>query len=316
MPRTIELGGRPVGAGEAVYVIAEIGINHNGSLEIAQRLIDLAKASGCDAVKFQKRTPEKCVPAEMRDKMRETPWGYISYLDYRYKIEFGRDEFRQIDQYCRAQKIAWFASCWDVDSVAFLEEFNTPCLKIPSAALTDRELLEAVRATGRPIMLSTGMSSMEQIETAVGVLGTDRLLLAHATSTYPCPKEELNLRMITTLPNRYDCPIGYSGHEVGLATTVAAIALGRVVHRTSYHARSSDVGQRSSGFDRAARPEAIGQRHPQRGERLGRRPQAGVSQRSHRRQPPAIKGHARGEKEVTPDRRRLLQEERLFGISW
>ena len=242
-----------MGAGEAVYVIAEIGINHNGSLEIAQRLIDLAKASGCDAVKFQKRTPEKCVPAEMRDKMRETPWGYISYLDYRYKIEFGRDEFRQIDQYCRAQKIAWFASCWDVDSVAFLEEFNTPCLKIPSAALTDRELLEVVRATGRPMMLSTGMSSMEQIETAVGVLGTDRLLLAHATSTYPCPKEELNLRMITTLLNRYDCPIGYSGHEVGLATTVAAIALG-----ASFIERHITLDRAMWGSDQAASIEPQG----------------------------------------------------------
>jgi N-acetylneuraminate synthase len=253
MPRTIELGGRPVGAGQPVYVIAEIGINHNGSLEIAQRLIDLAKASGCDAVKFQKRTPEKCVPAEMRDKMRDTPWGYISYLDYRYKIEFGHDEFRQIDQYCRAQKIAWFASCWDVDSVAFLEEFNTPCLKIPSAALTDRELLEAVRATGRPTMLSTGMSSMEQIEAAIAILGTERLLLAHATSTYPCPKEELNLRMITTLLNRYDCPIGYSGHEVGLATTVAAIALG-----ASFIERHITLDRAMWGSDQAASIEPQG----------------------------------------------------------
>jgi N-acetylneuraminate synthase len=253
MPKTIELGGRPVGAGQAVYVIAEIGINHNGSLDIARRLIDLAKASGCDAVKFQKRTPDKCVPAEMRDKMRETPWGYISYLEYRHKIEFGYDEFRQIDQYCRAQKIVWFASCWDVDSVAFLEEFNTPCLKVPSAALTDRELLEAVRATGRPVMLSTGMSSMEQIEAAVAVLGTDRLLLAHATSTYPCPKEELNLRMITTLAERFDCPIGYSGHEVGLATTVAAIALG-----ASFIERHITLDRAMWGSDQAASIEPQG----------------------------------------------------------
>lgn len=226
MARIVELAGRAVGDGQPIYVIAEIGINHNGSLEIAKRLIDVAKAGGCDAVKFQKRTPEKCVPADMRDKMRETPWGYISYMDYRHKIEFGREEFQQIDNYCRAQKIGWFVSCWDTDSVEFIKSFNTPCIKVPSASLTDRELLESIRAAGGPAMLSTGMSSNEQIEAAVGILGTDRLLLAHATSTYPCPKEELNLRMITTLREHYACPIGYSGHEVGLATTIAAVALG------------------------------------------------------------------------------------------
>ncbi len=226
MARIVELNGRPTGDGCPNYVIAEVGINHNGSLEIAKRLIDVAKASGCDAVKFQKRTPEKCVPAEMRDKMRETPWGYISYLEYRYKVEFGLEEFQQIDNYCRAQKIAWFVSCWDPDSVDFIKPFKTPCIKIPSASLTDRELLESIRDSGHPVMLSTGMSDMNQIQAAVKLLGTKNLLLAHATSTYPCPKEELNLRMITTLREMYDCPIGYSGHEVGLATTVAAVALG------------------------------------------------------------------------------------------
>ncbi|HEX3724661.1 MAG TPA: N-acetylneuraminate synthase family protein [Pirellulales bacterium] len=226
MARVVHLGGRPVGQGQPNYVIAEIGINHNGSLEIAKRLIDVAKASGCDAVKFQKRNPEKCVPAEMREKMRETPWGYISYLEYRYKVEFGQDEFEQIDNYCRAQKIAWFVSCWDVDSVAFMEPFHTPCIKVPSASLTDRELLEAVRNSPQPFMLSTGMSSMEEIQAAVNLLGTENLLLAHATSTYPCAKEELNLRMIDTLGEMFDCPIGYSGHEIGLATTLAAVALG------------------------------------------------------------------------------------------
>lgn len=226
MARVVELEGRRIGDGCPNYVIAEIGINHNGSLEVAKKLIDAAKASGCDAVKFQKRTPEKCVPAEMRDKMRETPWGYISYLDYRYKVEFGLEDFRQIDNYCRAQKIQWFVSCWDPDSVAFMQQFRTPCIKIPSASLTDRELLESVRDARQPVMLSTGMSSMEQIGAAVALLGTKNLLLAHATSTYPCPKEELNLRMVTTLREMYDCPIGYSGHEIGLATTLAAVALG------------------------------------------------------------------------------------------
>lgn len=226
MTRVVELKGRPVGDGCPTYIIAEIGINHNGSLEIAKQLIDVAKSAGCDAVKFQKRTPEACVPAEMRDKMRETPWGYISYLEYRYKVEFGEEQFNQIDNYCRAQKIDWFVSCWDPASVDFIRRYKTPCIKIPSASLTDRELLEAVRDAGEPIMLSTGMSSIEQIQAAVKVLGTNRLLLAHATSTYPCPKEELNLRTITALRGMFDCPIGYSGHEVGLATTLAAVALG------------------------------------------------------------------------------------------
>ena len=183
MARVVELNRRSIGDGQPVYVIAEIGINHNGSLEIAKKLIDAAKACGCDAVKFQKRTPEKCVPAEVRDKMRETPWGYISYLEYRYKVEFGQEEFTHIDNYCRAQKIDWFVSCWDPDSVDFMKQFKTPCIKVPSASLTDRGLLESVRDSGVPMMLSTGMSSMDQIKAAVAVLGTKNLLLAHATST-------------------------------------------------------------------------------------------------------------------------------------
>ncbi len=253
MTRTIDLGGRKVGDGQPIYVIAEIGINHNGSLEIAKRLIDVAKASGCDSVKFQKRTPEKCVPPEMREKMRETPWGYISYMDYRYKVEFSQEDFQQIANYCRAQKIDWFVSCWDPDSVTFIEQFKTPCIKVPSASLTDRDLLEAIRASNTPAMLSTGMSSMQQIEAAVAVLGTERLLLAHATSTYPCPKEELNLRMITTFREKYPCPIGYSGHEVGLATTIAAIALG-----ASFVERHITLDRAMWGSDQAASIEPQG----------------------------------------------------------
>lgn len=253
MTRVVKLGGREVGDDRPNYIIAEIGINHNGSLEIAKRLIDVAKGCGCDTVKFQKRTPEKCVPADMRDKMRETPWGYISYMEYRYKIEFGAEEFQQIDNYCRAQKIGWFVSCWDTDSVEFIKPFNTPCIKIPSASLTDRELLEAVRDSGSPPMLSTGMSSSEQIAAAVNVLGTDNLLLAHATSTYPCPKEELNLRAITTLRQQYPCPIGYSGHEVGLATTIAAVALG-----ASFIERHITLDRAMWGSDQAASIEPQG----------------------------------------------------------
>jgi len=253
MARVVELNGRPIGDGCPIYMIAEIGINHNGSLEIARKLIDVAKASGCDAVKFQKRTPEKCVPAEMRDKMRETPWGYISYLEYRYKVEFGLEEFQQIDNYCRAQKIDWFVSCWDLDSVAFMEQFRTPCIKIPSASLTDRELLEATRDSGHPVMLSTGMSSMEQINAAVALVGTKNLLLAHATSTYPCAKEELNLRMVSTLRERFDCPIGYSGHEIGLATTLAAVALG-----ATFVERHITLDRAMWGSDQAASIESQG----------------------------------------------------------
>ena len=253
MPRLIDLNGRKVGDGQPTYVIAEIGINHNGSLDVARRLIDVAKASGADAVKFQKRTPEKCVPAEMRDRMRETPWGYISYLDYRYKVEFGADEFTQIDNYCRAQKIDWFVSCWDPESVSFMKQFKTPCVKIPSASLTDRELLEAAKGSGEPVMLSTGMSTMEQIKAAITILGTDKLLLCHATSTYPCSNEELNLRMITTLREMYPCPIGYSGHEVGLATTTAAVALG-----ASFVERHITLDRAMWGSDQAASIEPQG----------------------------------------------------------
>lgn len=253
MARVVDLKGRLVGDGCPNYIIAEIGINHNGSMEIAKKLIDVAKAAGCDAVKFQKRTPEKCVPAEMRDKMRETPWGYITYLEYRYKVEFGLEEFTTIDNYCRAQKIDWFVSCWDPDSVAFMQQFKTPCIKIPSASLTDRELLESIRDSGEAVMLSTGMSNVDQIKAAIKILGVDKLLLAHATSTYPCPKEELNLRMITTLREMYPCPIGYSGHEVGLATTLAAVALG-----ASFLERHVTLDRAMWGSDQAASIEPGG----------------------------------------------------------
>lgn len=255
MPKVVSLKDRPVGEGHPVYIIAEIGINHNGSLEIAKKLIDLAKWSGCDAVKFQKRTPELCVPKEMRERYRETPWGYITYMDYRYKVEFSLEQYKDIDNYCRAQKIAWFVSPWDTESVAFMEQFDTPCLKIPSASLTDRELLESIKATGRPPMLSTGMSSMEEIDAAVKLLGTKNLLLAHATSTYPCPKEELNLKMIRTLDKKYDAPIGYSGHEVGLASSIAAVAMG-----ATFIERHITLDRAMWGSDQAASLEPAGLR--------------------------------------------------------
>ncbi len=226
MARAIRLGDRLVGDGHPTYIVAEVGINHNGDLELARRLVDAALWAGVDAVKFQKRTPELCVPPGQRDKMRETPWGYISYLEYRHKVEFGEHEYAEIDRHCSERGVSWFASVWDEPSVDFLEAYEPICYKIPSAALTDHALLRKVRATGRPVILSTGMSTMEQIEAAVDVLGTDDLLITHATSTYPCEPEELNLRMIQTLRERFPCPIGYSGHEVGLVPSAVAVALG------------------------------------------------------------------------------------------
>jgi len=226
MKREVRLGTRLVGEGHPTYVVAEIGINHNGDLELAKRLIDASMLAGVDAVKFQKRTPELCVPPEQQGKMRETPWGYITYLEYRRKVEFGAAEYSAIDAYCRDRKLTWFVSVWDEPSVDFMEAYNPVCYKIPSAALTDHPLLRRIRATGRPVVLSTGMSTMEQIEAAVGVLGTDNLLINHATSTYPCDPSELNLKTIRTLTERFPAPIGYSGHEVGLIPTVVAVALG------------------------------------------------------------------------------------------
>ncbi|MEL6330301.1 MAG: N-acetylneuraminate synthase family protein [Planctomycetota bacterium] len=222
----VVLGDRAVGHVRPTYVIAEIGINHNGSVETAKQLIDVAQAAGCDCVKFQKRTPEICTPRHMWERMRETPWGYISYIEYRRRIEFGESQFSQIDEHCRQSGIHWTASVWDEQSAEFMKRYKPPFVKIPSAMLTNSGLLMAARDVGAPIMISTGMSTMDEITRAVGIAGAADLLVAHATSTYPCPREELNLRVINDLRRRFDCPIGYSGHETGLATTVAAVALG------------------------------------------------------------------------------------------
>lgn len=253
----VAAGKRLIGPGEPVYIIAEIGINHNGSLELAQKLIDGAVFAGADAVKFQKRTPELCVPREQWDVERDTPWGRMSYLEYKHKIEFGCDEYAEIDHHCRQRGIAWFASCWDEPSVAFMEQFDPPLYKAASASLTDFPLLRAMRGTGKPLMLSSGMSEMGEIETAVATFTTDNLLLAHATSAYPCPVENLNLRMISTLQARYPTvPIGYSGHEVGLAPTWAAVALG-----ATFVERHITLDRAMWGSDQAASVEIIGLHH-------------------------------------------------------
>lgn len=226
MTREITIGKRKIGDGHPTYMVAEIGINHNGSIDIAKSLIDVAVKHGMDSVKFQKRTPELCVPPDQQKHMRETPWGYITYLDYRNKVEFGQAEYAEIDRYCKQVDMPWFASVWDEPSVDFLEQFNPVSYKIPSASLTDHSLLRHVRKTGRPIILSTGMSTMQQIQEAVKVVGEQDLVITHATSTYPCDPEELNLKMIGTLRQTFSCPIGYSGHEVGLIPSVVAVSLG------------------------------------------------------------------------------------------
>lgn len=257
--KTITLNtGRTIGAGQPSYIIAEIGINHNGSLDLAKQLIDEAVAAKADAVKFQKRTPEICVPRDQWDIMRDTPWGRMSYIDYKRKTEFGVLEYTAIDQYCREQGIDWFASAWDVESVDFLEDFDTCLYKLASASLTDLALIEKILHTGRPLMLSTGMSTMTEIEEAISLVEKFDpdypLLVAHSTSAYPCKPEELNLRMVPTLQAAYpNIPIGYSGHETGLATTVAAVTLG-----ATFVERHFTLDRAMWGSDHAASVEPQG----------------------------------------------------------
>src|SRR5688572_2111946 len=222
----IKIGKHRVGPGERAFIAAEIGINHNGSADIARRLVDVAVGAGCDAVKLQKRTPELCVPRDQWDKLRETPWGVIPYIEYRRKTELGEKDFAAVAKYCEDRGIEWFASSWDEEALAFVETLAPVCHKLASASLTDGDLLDRHRKTGRPLVLSTGMSTMEEIRAAVGRLDQKRLVLVHSTSTYPCAPEELNLRMIGTLGAEFEVPIGYSGHEVGLQTTLAAVSLG------------------------------------------------------------------------------------------
>ena len=228
MTNKVSVGKKAIGAGEPVYIIAEIGINHNGDIEIAKQLMDVAVETGCDAVKFQKRTPEICVPEEQKSIPRDTPWGTMTYFEYKKRIEFEQSEFEQIDTYAKKIGIDWFASPWDVPSVDFLESFNVPCQKIASACLTDSELLSAVNKTETTTILSTGMSSMPEIDKAVDLLNNVPLAIAQATSTYPAEASELNLRAIQTFAEKYKVPVGYSGHERGLQVTIAAVALGAV----------------------------------------------------------------------------------------
>jgi len=252
--RSIKVGKINIGDGHPVFIIAEIGINHNGSLEVAKKLIEGAKAAGCDAVKFQKRTPEICVPKDQWNIERDTPWGRMTYIDYRYKVEFKKEDYEIIDKFCKERGIIWFASCWDEEAVDFVELFDVPIYKTASACLTDTNLLKKHKMLNKPVMISTGMSTMEEIEEAVNVFENKNILVAHSTSAYPCQNEELNLKMITTLREKYpSTPIGYSGHETGLAPTWAAVALG-----ASIVERHITLDRAMWGSDQAASVEVNG----------------------------------------------------------
>lgn len=254
---TVSIGSRVIGGGRPAYVIAEIGLNHNGDIDIAKKLIDVAARAGADAVKFQKRTPEISTPEHMRDVPRETPWGVMSYLDYRRRVEFGRDEYIEIGDHATMLGLDWFASPWDVPSVHFLEDLGVVAHKVASASLTDTELLVALHETGKPVILSTGMSTIEQIDRALDTLGTDRVVLMHATSTYPLEPEEANLRVIATLRDRYPgVPVGYSGHERGLQISLAAVAIGAVAVE-----RHITLDRTMWGSDHAASLEPTGLEH-------------------------------------------------------
>lgn len=224
----VAIGEHNVGPGNPTYLIGEIGINHNGDVELAKQLMDVSKVAGAQAVKFQKRNPEVAVPEHQKSKPRSTPWGEMTYLEYKYRVEFEDEQYTEIDRYAKELGLQWFASPWDVDSVNFLEKFDAVTHKVASASITDVKLLEALRDTGKPLIMSTGMSTLEQIDRAVEILGTDNLVLMHATSTYPLPAEEVNLLAIPALRERYGVPVGYSGHELGTTITTAAVALGAV----------------------------------------------------------------------------------------
>jgi N-acetylneuraminate synthase len=248
------LGDHVVGACHPVYITGEIGINHNGDLANAIGLIDQAADAGCDAVKFQKRTPEICTPRDQWSIERDTPWGRMTYIDYRHRVELGSDEYAAIDEHARRRGIAWFASPWDIESVDFLEGFDVPAHKVASACLTDDVLLRRLRATRRTAILSMGMSTMRQIRHAVEVLGSDNIILCHATSTYPARTSELNLKMIYTLQDEFpNVPIGYSGHETGLQTTLAAVAMG-----ATFVERHITLDRSMWGSDQAASVEPQG----------------------------------------------------------
>ncbi len=222
----IKIGKKIIGKSKPIFIIAEIGINHNGQIKLVEKLIDAAVDAGADAVKFQKRTPELCVPKNQRNIIRETPWGNMTYLEYKKKIELSENDFLHINKYCKQKKIQWFASCWDADSLKFIKRFNPVAYKIASASLTEISLLNEYSNLNKPIILSTGMSTINEINKAIKILKNNKLLISHCTSSYPCKTQELNLNVIPNFIKKYNFPIGYSGHEIGIQTSIAAVVLG------------------------------------------------------------------------------------------
>lgn len=224
-----------IGENEPVFLIAEIGINHNGDLQIAKKLMDAAFACGWQCVKFQKRTPEICVPEHQKNMLRDTPWGEMTYLEYKYKVEFNEKEYNYIDKYCKEKPILWTASVWDIPSLEFILQYNVPFIKIPSAKLTESELLSVAAKSGKTIILSTGMSTVEEIDEAVNLLekhSKGNYVLMHTNSTYPTPPKDINLSTLKFLRDRYNCLVGYSGHEFDLEPSVIAVALGaKIIER-------------------------------------------------------------------------------------
>lgn len=225
MEKKVKIGKKNIGSNEPCFIIAEIGINHNGSIDIAKKMIDVAKTMGCDAVKFQKRTIDVVYKKEELDIPRESIFGNTN-RQLKEGLEFDYEAYCVIDKYCKERDIIWFASCWDEASVDFIEQFDVPCYKIASASLTDDDLLKHIKSKGKPILLSTGMSSLSQIDHAISILGEDNLVLFHTTSTYPTDLNEINLNVIKEFKERYSCPIGYSGHERGVMPSVLAVAYG------------------------------------------------------------------------------------------
>lgn len=214
-----------------VFLIAEIGINHNGDMQIAKRLMDAAFACGWNCVKFQKRTPDLCVPDSQKNIIRDTPWGSMTYLEYKNRIEFNEADYDYIDTYCKEKPLLWTASVWDIPSLNFILKYNVPFIKIPSAKLTDFELLSKASLSDKKIILSTGMSTISEIDDAVSILEkySKDFVLMHTNSTYPTPSADTNLSVIPFLKDRYKCPVGYSGHEYDLEPSVIAVALGASV---------------------------------------------------------------------------------------
>jgi N-acetylneuraminate synthase len=251
--KSFQFGESAIGVGHPVFIVAEIGINHNGDIQIAKNLIDAAAFAGANAVKFQKRTPKLCVPDDQKEVIRETPWGTMTYLEYRHRMEFDFDQYQELGKYAKSKNLEIFASPWDLPSLDFLISLKHNAIKIASASLTFDELLKAAKLSDKFVIASTGMSTMEQIDHAVSLLNTERLLLCHTTSAYPCELSELNLRMIQTLWDRFQVPIGYSGHEIGLTTSVAAIVLGAV-----FLERHITLNRAMWGSDQAASVEPVG----------------------------------------------------------